>query len=244
MSKIIGIIPARYGSKRFPGKPLADIDGKSLLQRTYENAVRCKIIDELYVATDDIRIAHHAEKFGAKAIMTSEMCPTGTERLVEALKSLKITDDDPIIVNVQGDIPLLEPAVFKAVVKLLQNHPLEVIATAVCPIESEAEADDPHIVKCVLDKTGHAMYFSRSKIPYSPIEGCPRYHHLGIYAYRYEFIRHYAKLEPTPLQRAEDLEQLKILEHGFRIKAALVESGSFGIDRPEDIEKMKQVLWQ
>ncbi len=243
MSRVIGIIPARYGSSRFPGKPLAKINGKTLIQRTYENAGRCSLIGDIYVATDDARIAEHVESFGARAIMTSPLCPTGTERVVEALKGMDLPED-AIILNIQGDTPLLETYIFEEVIEALRNNPLDVMATAACPIVNEEEAKDPNIVKCVLDKSLHAMYFSRSTIPYPAKETCRCFHHLGIYAYRYEFICHYATLSPTPLQKAEDLEQLKILEHGFRIKVALVKSSSFGVDRPEDIRKIQQYICQ
>ncbi len=243
MSRVIGIIPARYGSSRFPGKPLAEINGKTLIQRTYENAKRCSLIDNIYIATDDARIAEHVESFGTRAIMTSPLCLTGTERVVEALEGMDLPQD-AIILNIQGDTPLLETHIFEEVIQALRDNPLDAVATAACPIANEVEAKDPHIVKCVLDKSRHALYFSRSMIPYSTKESCLCYHHLGIYAYRCEFIRHYATLSPTPLQKAEDLEQLKILEHGFRIKVALVKSSSFGVDRPEDIGKIQQFICQ
>lgn len=240
--QVVGIIPARYGSKRFPGKPLALINDKSLIRHTYENAQKCSLFDHLVVATDDQRIFDHVTKFQGEVVMTSVHCPTGTERVVEALDQLEMPDD-AIVVNIQGDIPLLEPEVIEKVVSLLQDDDQIVMATAAIPITSKIEAFDPHIVKCVLDKTDHALYFSRGLIPCGDFrDDVKYYHHLGIYAYRNAFVRHYALLDSTPLQRAEDLEQLKALEHGFRIKVAIVKSASFGVDRPQDIKRVEEIL--
>lgn len=243
MQKTIGIIPSRFDSSRFPGKPLADIAGKTLIQRTYENACRCPVLDEIYIATDNKKIYDHTVSFGAKTVMTSPACPTGTDRIVEALESIDLSDE-AIVLNIQGDSPLLEPTVLESVALHLQSRPLDVCSTAACPIRDEKEAKSPDVVKCVLDKSHYAMYFSRSIIPYSAFERGRLYHHLGIYGYRLEFLRHFATLRETPLQMAEDLEQLKILEHGFRIKVSIVESSSFGVDKPEDVEKVKRVLCQ
>jgi len=242
---IIGIIPARYGSCRFPGKPLAQIAGKSLIQRTYENAFHSDHFDHLIVATDDERIFEHVKDFNGEVVMTSINCPTGTDRVVEALQQLQFTHDS-IIVNIQGDAPLLESKVVHEVIDLLRFDNQEVMATAVFPITSEDEARDPHVVKCVLDKSGRALYFSRGLIPHCGEAGyhpsAQYYHHLGLYAYRYDFLQQFVSLEPTPLQLAEDLEQLKALEYGFSIKVAIVESQSFGVDRPEDIKRVEKVL--
>lgn len=177
--------------------------------------------------------------------MTSIDCPTGTDRVVEALQQLHFTRNS-IIVNIQGDAPLLESQVVHEVIELLRRDEHEMMATAAFPIMSEEEARDPHVVKCILDKTNHALYFSRGLIPHSGETGynpsVQYYHHLGLYAYRYEFLNQFVSLEPTPLQLAEDLEQLKALEHGFSIKVAIVESRSFGVDRPEDIKRVEKVL--
>ncbi|NGX58069.1 MAG: 3-deoxy-manno-octulosonate cytidylyltransferase [Chlamydiae bacterium] len=241
-AQVIGIIPARYGSRRFPGKPLASIAGKSLIQRTYENAKKCSLFNHLIVATEDQRIYDHVLEFQGEVVMTSPDSPTGTERVVEALSQIQ-APDDAIIVNIQGDVPLLETLVIEEVVNLLIQNEQEVMSTAVVPITQEAEALDPHIVKCILDKTNHALYFSRGLIPCGEFrQDVVYYHHLGIYAYRKEFVRHYMTLDPTPLQMAEDLEQLKVLEHGFRIKVAIVESTSFGVDRPQDIKRVEDNL--
>lgn len=244
--KVIGIIPARFGSTRFPGKMLAHIAGKTLIQRTYENAKQCPLFSELWIATDDKRIFTHAEEFGAKVCMTPE-CPTGSDRLFAALQVIPHTiGDEDIVVNIQGDVPLLEIPVIEAVVHSLAIDPVEVMSTAVVPIKSELEALSPSVVKCVLSKTAHALYFSRTLIPTygSPgyHAGKTYYHHLGLYAYRRRFLEHYVSIPQTPLQKAEDLEMLKVLECGFSIKVAIVESRAFGVDRPEDIEKVERLL--
>lgn len=231
MHKVIGIIPARYESTRFPGKPLVDISGKTLIQRTYENAKRCETLDLVVVATDDERIAAEIRSFGGEVVITSKECPTGTERIAEALMQI---GDAEIVVNVQGDEPTLEPDVIAKVVQVLQEDPESVMSTAVVKLKDE-EKNDPHVVKCVMDKEGHALYFSRSPIPFSK---STYYKHLGIYGFRKDFLLHYSELEPTPLQQAEDLEQLKVLEHGYKIHVAIVESNAIGIDTPEDIEKL------
>ncbi len=242
--KIIGMIPARFGSSRFPGKPLAKISGKSLIQRTYENAKRCPLLQEIYVATDDERIFSHVEDFGGKAVMTSPDCPTGTERLAEAIH-LNFSEVD-IVINIQGDEPLLEPEVIQDVGEILLNDPVAVMSTAAVPIRSQEEADSRSVNKCVIDTSGNALYFSRSLIPGGHSEkwdpNITYYKHLGIYGYRRDFLIHYAELDPTPLQMAEDLEQLKVLEHGFRIKVAVVDSQSIGVDTPDDVRRVEQKL--
>ncbi|CCB91546.1 3-deoxy-manno-octulosonate cytidylyltransferase [Waddlia chondrophila 2032/99] len=242
--RIIGMIPARYGSSRFPGKPLVEISGKSLIQRTYENAQRCKLLQEIYVATDDDRIFSHVEEFGGKAIMTSSNCPTGTERLAEAIH-LNFKNVD-MIINIQGDEPLLEPYVIQKVGEILINDQSAVMSTAAVKINTEEEALSRSVNKCVIDAHGNALYFSRSLIPgghsgkWEP--DTTYYKHLGIYGYRKDFLFHYAELETTPLQLAEDLEQLKVLEHGFKIKVAVVDSHSIGVDTPEDLIKVERKL--
>ncbi len=240
----LGMIPARFGSTRFPGKPLAKISGKSLIQRTYENAKKCNALDELVVATDDRKIFNHVTSFGGKSVMTSSDCPTGTERLAEAVK--ENYPDTDLIVNIQGDEPFLEPDVIVKVIQALDDDLVAVMSTAVVKIDSEEDALNYSVNKCVMDENGNALYFSRTLIP-SGHGGSWRpdityYKHLGIYGYRRDFLLHYADLQPTPLQLAEDLEQLKVLEHGFRIKVAVVESNSIGVDHPEDIKKVEQLL--
>ncbi len=241
--KIIGIIPARYGSKRFPGKPLADVNGKSLIQRTYENALLCQTLDDLFVATDDPRIMEAVAGFGGKAVLTSSSCPTGSDRLAEALEKLQF-EEVQIVVNIQGDEPCLEPEVVDKVVEALKGDPDASMSTACVPISSQEESDNPNVVKCIFDFNGNALYFSRARLPhgFGYQEKTAYYKHLGIYAYRKDFLKHYAGLPSTPLQLAEDLEQLKVLEHGLRIKMAIVHSESIGVDTPEDLIKVKKRL--
>ena len=239
LPRVIGLIPARYGSSRFPGKPLALIAGKSLIQRTYEQAVSCQDLDLVIVATDDSRILDHVHSFGGHAVMTSDSCPTGTDRLVEVIRhDPHAFSDTQIVVNIQGDEPLLDPSVITQLIRELQESTDSMMATAVTSLTDLDLRDDPSIVKCVFDRQGHALYFSRSPIPASG----PCYQHVGIYAYRKEFLLTYSDLPATPLQTTEDLEQLKVLEHGHRIRVTLVEDAAIGVNRPEDIEKVEAIL--
>jgi len=244
--RIIGIIPARYGSSRFPGKPLANISGKSLIQRTYENAQRCRSLQDLIVATDDERIFKKVLEFGGKVVMTSPTCPTGTERLAEAVKQNSDYDDVELIINIQGDEPLIDPTTLEQVIHALQESPEADMSTAVVKITSKEEAEDHSTVKCIINLKGEALYFSRTLIPnghqgqWQP--NVTYYKHLGSYAYRRHFLIHYAELAPTPLQIAENLEQLKVLEHGSIIKVAIVEDASIGVDTLADIQKVEGLL--
>jgi 3-deoxy-manno-octulosonate cytidylyltransferase (CMP-KDO synthetase) len=244
--KFIGIIPARYGSTRFPGKPLVKILGKSLIQRTYENSLLCKMLDDVIVATDDDRIYKHVIDFGGQAVMTSEAHPTGTDRLAEVLQTHYKNKSLEIIVNIQGDEPTLEPSVIQAIIEILNADPQAVMSTAVVKIDSEEEAYSTSVNKCVIDQDNNALYFSRSLIPGNKSgkyrSDLTYYKHLGIYAYRPQFLLKYATLPQTPLQLAEDLEQLKVLENGYRLKAAVVKSSCIGVDKPEDIQKVEQYL--
>lgn len=241
--RTLAIIPARYASTRFPGKPLVKILDKTLIQCTYENALRCKNFADVVVATDDQRIFDHVLSFGGRVVMTGD-CATGTDRLIEVMKNGQY--DAEIILNIQGDEPCLDPTVIDQVVKALINSEDAVVSTAAVKITSEEEALSSSVVKCVMDQKGYALYFSRALIPsnknHSWNPQAVYYKHLGIYCYRKEFLLKYGQLEETPLQTMEDLEQLKILEHGYKIKVVLVETSSVGIDTPEDIKKVEQLL--
>lgn len=239
--KVIGIIPARFGSSRFPGKPLVKILDKTLIQHTYENALRCQALESLIVATDDTRIFDHVSGFGGKAIMTSDKHLTGSDRLAEVIKSSPEYAHSDIVINIQGDEPCLNPLSIASVISLLKQDPHAVMATCATPIHSSEEIANPSIVKCVLDQSHHALYFSRSPIPYNKTKA-QFLRHMGLYAYRRDFLLTYQSLTPTPLQLAEDLEQLKVLEHGYRIKVAIVEEFSIGVDTPADIQKVEQLL--
>lgn len=246
-SSILAIIPARYGSTRFPGKPLIEIQGKTLIQRTYENTKRCTCLDEIIVATDDQRIFDHVKGFGGDVVMTPTDCPTGTDRLAYVLENDPRLQKAEIIINVQGDEPCLDPSVITQLAEALQSDPSAVMSTAVVKLH-EDEASSPSDVKCVLAQDGTVLYFSRALIPGGTDlkyrKNVPYYKHVGIYAYRPDFLLKYAKLPMTPLQMAEDLEQLKVLEHGYKIKAAIVNSASAGVNIPEDIKKVEQDLWK
>jgi 3-deoxy-manno-octulosonate cytidylyltransferase (CMP-KDO synthetase) len=242
MGKIIGILPARYQSTRFPGKMLHNIQGKTLIQHSYENAKKASL-DDIYVATDDIRIFDHVQEFGGKAIMTSVSCQNGTERLSEAVKSNLFLQKADVIINLQGDHPCILPGTIEAVVKVLQGDASAVMSTAVALFEDIKEALSPHLVKCVFDRNHSALYFSRSQIPYpKDVSKKLCYYHIGIYAYRPSFLTLYPTLQNTDLQLTEDLEQLKVLEYGYRVKIAIVQEHVLGVDIPEDVHKVEKFL--
>ncbi len=244
--KIIGIIPARYASVRFPGKMLADIKGKSLIQRTYENAKRVNIFQNLVVATDDKRIFDHVTGFGGQCVMSSTDCRSGTDRLAEVIKTYPEFSDSEIVVNIQGDEPLLNPEIIEKAAQLLIEDLSVQVTTAAVKISNKKEALDRSNVKCVIDLNGNALYFSRALIPEGLNQNwsteSPCFKHLGLYCFRKNFLLQYAKLEPTPLQIMEDLEQLKILENGYKMKVFVGDCDSIGVDTPEDIKKIEAKL--
>lgn len=242
--KVLGIIPARYASTRLPGKPLLPILGKTLLQRTFENATRCQLLDELWVATDDERIFAHVEAFGGKVIMTAPHWINGTERIAEVLQRYPEWLEAAAIVNIQGDEPCIDPQAIDSAVLLLLQDPLASMATVVTPLTSEEEAHNRQIPKCVMDQQNNALYFSRSLIP-SNKQGQFRsqttyYQHIGLYVYRPQFLLEYQRLPTSHLQKEEDLEQLKALEYGYRIKVAVTDQGSIGVDHAEDLIKVEK----
>lgn len=242
-SRVVGIIPARFASSRFEGKPLVHILGKPMIQRTWESAKLASSLDHVVVATDDERIAECCREFGADVIMTSESCRNGTERCNEALQKLRKKYD--IVVNIQGDEPLMEPEIIDGVVKALQGAPDAVFSTAVTSLKPE-DGLDPNRVKCVVDNSGYAIYFSRGLIPYNKAGKVnphfPYLLHLGIQSYDSKFLRIYPQLPPTPLQLEEDLEQLKVLENGYKMKVIKVDHDAHGVDTPEDVEKIEALM--
>lgn len=241
MTQHIIIIPARYASSRFPGKMLAKIQGKSLLQWTYENACQSRLTDRIVIATDDDRIEKEAKTFAEEVIRTPVDCENGTHRVFLAAQQLPTVNEETIIINVQGDEPLICPKTFDSLCITLEKDPSIFMATLASPFLSTEEAHHPSNVKCVLDQKQNALYFSRSFIPYSSsIEHL--YHHIGVYAFRYKNLRIYESLKSTPLQKTEDLEQLKVLEHGYKIKVIIENKPAFGVDHPEDLEKLKELL--
>ena len=237
--KIIVCIPARYGSTRFPAKVLAKDTGKFLIQHVYEQAKLARLPDRVIIAADDKRIADAAKSFGAECIMTNPDCPSGTDRIAEAAGGL----DFDIVVNLQGDEPEIDPANIDAVAKLLLDNPDYPMATLVADFETQSQIADPNIVKVVVTSIEYrassiAIYFSRSAIPYDrqqggvgPVKNYLR--HLGIYAYRKEFLLKITKLPQTPLEKLEKLEQLRAIENGFDILVAKVKHTCAGIDTPD-----------
>lgn len=237
--KAIGLIPARFASTRFPGKPLAKILGKSLIQRTYERAILCKELSKVVVATDDKRIFEHVKGFGGDVVFTSPDCANGTERIFEVVNNHLEYGKYDIIVNVQGDEPCLNPDVITQMVRKLENDKEAVVVTPITLLKDSASLTKPSIVKCVKSLNDRALYFSRAPIPYGI---ATYYKHIGLYAYRKDFLRQYASWSDTPLQMTEGLEQLKILEHGFQIAVVLVEDSGIEVNEPEDIQKVEKYL--
>ena len=235
---VVAIIPARYASTRFPGKPLAAETGKYLIQHVYEQTAAAARVDRVIVATDDERIVEAVRSFGGLAEMTSADHPSGTDRIAEVAARLDAAAE--LILNVQGDEPELEPAAIDRLVGVMDEHADCPVGTLACPFRSRRDAENPNNNKLVLDREGRALYFSRSLIPYprDPADSAAAAHrwllHLGIYAFRREFLTDFARWEATPLERIERLEQLRILEHGYRIAVAVVERGFIGVDTPED----------
>ncbi len=239
-SGVVVIIPARYESTRLPGKPLADLDGRPMIQHVYARARRVSGVERVVVATDDERIQAAVAAFGGDVVMTSPSHRTGTDRIAEAAATL----DADVIVNVQGDLPLLDPGVVDAAVAPLRADPGLPMATIKTPLASREERDNPNVVKVVTDRDGYALYFSRSPLPYHRDGGSAAlgYKHIGLYVYRRTFLLSFARLAPTPLEQAEQLEQLRALEWGFRIKVAEVATASIEVDTPRDLERARAEL--
>ncbi|MGE5893814.1 MAG: 3-deoxy-manno-octulosonate cytidylyltransferase [bacterium] len=248
--RAIAVIPARYGSTRFPGKPLALIQGRPVIQHVYENAAKAQEISRVIVATDHSDIFSAVKSFSGEARMTSADCPSGSDRVAEVARNL----DCDIIVNIQGDEPLLTSAMIDATVTILKNCGGS-IGTLAKKIEKKVEIRNPNTVKVVFDRYGKALYFSRSPIPFyrdvflpdgtfpdAALSSVVLYKHIGIYSYWKETLLQLTKLPPSNLENIEKLEQLRALENGFAIYVALTESDTIGIDTPEDLERVKQWL--
>jgi len=236
----VGLIPARYAASRFPGKPLAPIAGRSMIQRVWEGAREAKSLRKVIVCTDDPRIADACRTFGAEVALTSPDHATGTDRIGEVARSLP----DEILVNIQGDEPLMQGFVVDAAVEALREDPEVPIGTVVHALDP-ADRDDPNRVKVVLDARGRALYFSRSCIPYprDTRVRAPLWQHVGLYAYRREFLLRFIGLTPTPAERSECLEQLRALEHGYEIRCAIVEGWrSVAVDVPGDVALVEAAL--
>lgn len=238
---VLGIIPARWASTRFPGKPLHLIAGKPLVQHVWERCQECSSLDSIIVATDDERIADTCRGFGAKVAMTAAEHPTGTDRIAEAAEAVPQATH---IINIQGDEPLIEPALIdQLAAALLADDGLD-MATAANAFDSQELQNDPNVVKCVLRHNGDALYFSRSPLPFqrsaSPQLTC--YRHKGIYAYRKEFLQQFIQWEPSPLELAESLEQLRALENNARIKVIITDDTSGGVDTLEQAQELEKFL--
>ena len=230
--KVLCIIPARYASTRLPGKPLRDIAGKPMIVRVYERAIRAQRVHEVVVATDDERIRAAVEEHGGNAVMTRADHATGTDRLAEVAAQ---RPDCDLIINVQGDEPLIDPAVIDALVAPFEHDAALMMVTAKTEITDAAEMENPNNVKVVADRTGNALYFSRARIPYARNAGAKVYKHIGIYAYRRDFLLAYAKMAQTELECSESLEQLRALENGYRIRVVETDAVFIGVDTEEDL---------
>ena len=239
--KIGCVIPARFGSTRLPGKPLADIAGKPMIQRVYERVTNAKKPEVLIAATDDQRVYDAVQSFGGTVVMTDANHPTGTDRLAEVAQ--QYTDLD-VIINVQGDEPMIDANLIDQLAELFESDDALQMATVATPLLEE-EYDEPSAVKVILNKRNDAMYFSRSLIPYprhdfvnTPLK------HIGIYAYRRQFLLDYAKMEPTAAEQTESLEQLRALENGFAIRVITTDKRFVGVDTPEDLARVNAIFEQ
>jgi 3-deoxy-manno-octulosonate cytidylyltransferase (CMP-KDO synthetase) len=241
MNKTVGIIPARWASTRFPGKPLHLIANKALLRHVWERCRRAKKLDEVIIATDDMRIASAAFDWGAEVAMTSPKHQSGTDRIAEVARKAR---QFGLIINIQGDEPLLEPALLDRFVDELRSNPKIDIVTAAHPFERAAEALSPHQVKVIVDLNGNALYFSRYAIPFPRNRSASiRYlRHQGIYGFRRKALLDFVRWKPTPLERAESLEQLRALENGVMVHVLVTKHGSPGVDTPADAKALEQKL--
>jgi 3-deoxy-manno-octulosonate cytidylyltransferase (CMP-KDO synthetase) len=250
LETVMALIPARYGSTRFPGKSLAMIKGKPMIQRVYERAKQSKLITGVVVATDDERILRTVTAFGGEAIMTSPDHVTGTDRIAEVAEKL----DCSLVVNVQGDEPMIHPEMIDQAITPLVDDPSIPMSTVCKRIENRDELFDPNVVKVVFDEKGFALYFSRAPIPWDRDKWAGKYSfkdlpltrmlykHIGLYVYRKDFLLRYSKMPQTVLETTEKLEQLRVLESGYRIKTVVTQYESFGVDIPEDLSRIIQRL--
>jgi len=247
--EIICVIPARYGSERFPGKVLYKIADKTILQRVYERAKRVGIFKRIYIATDSEKIQKECEKFAGEVIFTSKNCRTGSDRVAEAVEKIKEKID--IVVNIQADEPFLPIESVKEPVKIMIENPSIYISTSATKIRKKEEIYDPNVVKVVIDKEGNSIYFSRSLIPFPRVyfdnnklpylKKVIFYKHIGVYVFRRDFLKKFSEMETTFLESVEKLEQLRIIENGYKIKTVIVKKDSPCVDTIEDIEKLKNM---
>ena len=237
--KILCVIPARYASTRLPGKPLADIVGKPMIQHVYERSAQATIPQQVVVATDDEKVFQAVQQFGGKVVMTSSEHQTGTDRLAEVASKYAEVD---VIINVQGDEPLIDPKVIDELAQEFLNDTALQMASVMSIMDTE-DYQNPNAVKVVTDLNNNALYFSRSLLPYPRVAGKANvYEHIGIYAYKKDFLLKFAKLEPTPLEQSESLEQLRALENGYKIKMIKTKSKFIGVDSIEDLQTVNELL--
>jgi len=238
----IGVIPARYSSTRFEGKVLADILGKPMIQHVWERAKQAKVLDDLLIACDDEKVADIARDFGAKVVLTAKGHISGTDRIIEVVNPL----DVKVVVNIQGDEPLIQPVAIDMVAQALLDDNTVSMATLMKKIEDIRDVDNPDVVKVVVDKNNLALYFSRAPIPFqarnSEVESPVYYKHIGLYAYTKDFLFIYRNLPVSTLENIEKLEQLRVLQEGYRIKVIETKYDSIGVDTAEDLEKVKEYL--
>ncbi len=243
---IVGIIPSRYASTRLPAKPLVNICGKTMIQRVYEQAMKSALLTTVVVATDDVRIETAVRQFNGQVQMTPVDIHSGSDRIALVAKDLRAD----IVVNIQGDEPLIDPQLIDQAIRALIDDTNAVVSTAVKRTSAHQDIFNPNVVKAVLDKGNYALYFSRSPVPYVRdakkdedwFNGTIFYKHFGIYVYRADFLQQYTTLTQSPLEVAEKLEQLRILENGFRIKCVITEYESHPVDTPEDLQKVIQII--
>jgi 3-deoxy-manno-octulosonate cytidylyltransferase (CMP-KDO synthetase) len=238
--KTIGVIPARFASTRFPAKVLANIDGKPMVRHVWERAARCQELDEVLIACDHEDVFKAAQSFKAQVVMTDPHHLSGTDRIAEAVRGLKVD----IVVNIQGDEPFVDPRTIDAMTLLLKKDPKTLMGTAIKEITNDDDFLNPNVVKCVVDDQGYALYFSRSPIPYHRNKNnsseTKNYKHFGLYAYRKDFLMEFKNWPKGALESAEELEQLRVLEHGVRIKTTVTGYDSIAVDTPQDLQKAQQ----
>ena len=242
----MGVIPARYGSSRLPGKPLVDLQGKPLLYHVYQRSLKARTLDRLLIATDDERVYRAASEFGAPVVMTKKEHRSGTDRIAEAVQDM----DADLVINIQGDEPLIDSEAIDQVVNLLEEDSASVMSTLKAPIENREDLLNTNVVKVVTDEKGYALYFSRSPVPYRRDQGIDvarsavplGYRHIGLYVYRRDFLFTFTQLPRTPLEQTEQLEQLRALEWGYRITVSETARPTIEIDTPEDLRRAEEAM--
>ncbi len=242
--EVIGIIPARYQSTRFEGKVLADIAGKPMIQHVWEKAKQSLVLDEVIIACDDEKVYSVACGFGAKAVMTAKGHASGTDRIAEVVNPMDVR----VIINIQGDEPLINPTIIDNVARVLLEDKAVNMATVMKKIEDPHVINDPHVVKVVVDKNNFALYFSRAPIPFrasnSEVKDVVYYKHIGLYGYTKDFLFTFKNLAVSNLEKIEKLEQLRVIEEGYKIKVIETKYDTIGVDTPADLEKLKELLKQ